>query len=320
MLTITLGCFSMRFFITVIAALLFCVLPPTQAHAIDSIQAAGSAKTAGCNKINSILGKIPGAFKTIMLYEGVRFHFHKRGLKSEVKVEVKCNENELFKNLEETLNLLCSNTNGLAPGISGKLDSIKSNLTSISGAEKKIKNKADLGNFLDKKMVDIDNDRADIARMGPKVNTNPTNSNRGEGGWISFSKRKSCRSSNKKDGSSTTTPEEQAADNAASDLAKARREATEAQENYDTQKQITAIAKAKRDALIAQYGDFTICSGNSAKKWQCNQVSSARESYNKKKTKLDEFKSKLDKAKAAEKKAQTAFDAAMKKVAATPPE
>ncbi len=310
----------MRFFLF-LTALFFLSFPTT-------------ANAAGCNAINKVLGKIPGAFKTISYYEGFRFHLHKRGFKSSVKLEVKCNTNNLFETLETTLNLLCSTVDSFSGGassplstlISGKLSSIESKLTAIGGAENKIADKAKLGDYLNNKMVGIDNDISSVTSMANSANTKPTNSGRDEKGWIKFKHRKSCRSSNKKDGSNTMTPEEGAAESAADTLANAKEKAEEAQENFNFQKRIRDIAKIRMDALIAQFGNpprnLIRASCNSVEPRDSNfkicrrykPVLDATYEYENEEATLVEFETKLNSANAALDKAQKAFDAAMSKV------
>ncbi len=243
------------------------------------ISSGASAVKSGCGSIDRVLSLIPGAFKTIMYYEGFRFHLHKRGLKSKIKPEVKCNTNNLFDTLEKTLKEVCSLMSAVAGDTSSpylekinkKIGSIEDSLSDLGGAERRFKSIEDLGEFIDFKQVKLDRDIVDISDLAPKVDTNPkTDKSMGEKGWIHWKKRKQCRIKNSevaKEVDSETLEEvskggdydpKAAADfeDAAEAYGLAAARAEEARTDVETAQEIYDDLKSRYDAAVREYEDF----------------------------------------------------------------
>ncbi len=282
----------MRFFIVIITIAIFSMNNTPQAQAAQ-----------GCTAVNDVLKLIPGAFKTIMYYEGFRLHRH--GLKW--KPEVKCKSKNLFADLEKSMELLCSTIeDATSSGMSSKLSSIKGKLSSISGAENKIKDKDKLGEYLDNKMMGLDNDTSAIAGEAQKVSTKVNKSE-----WIKFKHRKRCRFQRNE---SEVSQEERVAESAAEKAANANAAAEDAKDDRDKAIVTRDQAQAALDESIRKFNQFSngraTCSNPICQNLRYG-VESKRKALEKAQKELDAAEERLRKAIATKERTQKELDQAM---------
>ena len=285
----------MRFFIVIITIAIFSMGNAPQAQAAQ-----------GCAAANDVLKLIPGAFKTIMYYEGFRLHRH--GLKW--KPEVKCKSKNLFADLEKSMELLCSTIgDATSSGMSSKLSSIKGKLSSISGAENEIKDKDKLGEYLDNKMMSLDNDTSAIAGEAQKVSTKVNKSK-----WIKFKHRKRCRVQRNE---SEVSQEERVAESATERAANARAAAEDAKDDRDKAIVVRDRAQAALDESIRRYNQFSngrsTCSTDICRNLRYD-VQNKRRALERAQAGLDAAEGRLRRAIATRERTQRDMDAAMNNV------